>query len=179
MHVPLAPIQHTYSIVHYNQAEGMIAGLGNPEPFFGHGEPLRERTTFGVAEAQPGPRDCRDAAIGAKAFGEQLSLEERHIPPKTLDGPWIVSRVIIRLPQGALCTDLEAHMPKRGGQGQGALAVVDGTVHLACPPERGAHLGVDLPEPQLITQRLGEGLGVVQMVEYPPRGFCQGTERGA
>ena len=33
----------------------MIDGLGDPEPFFGHGEPLRERTAFGVAEAQPGP----------------------------------------------------------------------------------------------------------------------------
>ena len=77
----------------------MIDGLGDPEPFFGHGEPLRERTAFGVAVAQPGPGGRRDAAICAKAFIEQLSLERRHIPLQTLDGPWIVSRVVIDLTQ--------------------------------------------------------------------------------
>ena len=65
----------------------MIDGLGDPEPFFGHGEPLRERTAFGVAEAQPGPGGRRDDAICAKAFMEQIPLEGRHIPLQTLDGP--------------------------------------------------------------------------------------------
>ena len=65
-----------------NQAKGEMDGLGDLEPFCGHGEPLRECTTFGVAEAQPGPGNCCDEAIGAKAFREQLCLESRHIPPR-------------------------------------------------------------------------------------------------
>ena len=40
-------------------------------------------------------------------------------------------------------------------------------------------LGVDPPEPQVVAQRLGEGLGAAQVVEHPPRGFSQGIERGA
>ena len=158
MHVPLAPIQHTYPIVHYNQAEGMIAGLGNPEPFFGHGEPLRERTTFGVAEAQPGPRDGRDKnAICAKAFIEQIALEGRHIPRKTLDGLRIGSRVVIGPTQDEMRLDLQADMPERCGRGQGALAVDDGVVHLARHPERGTHVGGDPSEPQRDRPASGRG----------------------
>ena len=70
-------------------------------------------------------------------------------------------------------------MPERCGQGQGALAVVDGAVHLARPPEIGAHLGVDPPESQWVAERLGEGLGAAQVVEHPSRGFAQDIERGA
>ena len=95
VHVPLAQIHQTDPMARLNQAEGMIDGLGDPEPVFGHGEPLRERTEFGVAVAQPGPGSYRDAAICAKAFIEQISLERRHIPLQTLDGPRIVSRVVI------------------------------------------------------------------------------------
>ena len=39
-----------------------------------------------------------------------------------------------------------------------------------------AHDGVDLPEPQLIAERLGEGLGATQVLEHSPRGFAQGIE---
>ena len=65
------------------------------------------------------------------------------------------------------------------GHGQGALAVVDGAVHLARHPEMVSHRGVDPPEPQGIAQRLGEGLGVAQVVEEAPRRFAQDIERGA
>ena len=157
----------------------MIDGLGDPEPFFGQGEPLRERTAFGVAEAQPGPGGRRDNAICAKAFREQITLEGRHIPPQTLDGPCIVSRVVIDPTQDEMRPGLEADMPERCGQGQGTLAVDDGAVHLARHPAIGAHVGVDPPEPQWIAERLGEGLGAAQVVEHPPRGFSQGIERGA
>ena len=122
---------------------------------------------------------CRDAAIGAKAFIEQIALERRHIPLKTLDGPRIVSRVVIGPTQAEMRPGLEADMPERGGQGQGALAVDDGAVHITRHPEIDAHVGVDPPEPQLIAERLGEGLGAAQVVEHPPRGFSQGIERGA
>jgi hypothetical protein len=81
----------------------MIDGLGDPQPFCGQGEPLRERPTFGVAVAQPGPGGCRHGARCVKAFIEQISLEGRHIPFQTLDGPPIISRVIIDL------TEAETH----------------------------------------------------------------------
>ena len=55
LHVPLAQIHHTDPMARLNHREGMIDDLGDPEPVFGHGEPLRERTAFGVAVAQPGP----------------------------------------------------------------------------------------------------------------------------
>src|SRR5262249_11984625 len=129
------------------------------------GEPLCECTTFGVAEAQPGPGVCRDAAIGAKALREQLSLESRHIPPQTLDGSWIVSSVVIDLTQGEMRPGLEADITERCSHGQATLAVVDGALNIPRPPERGAHLGVDPPEPQWIAQRLGQSLGVAQMIE--------------
>ena len=60
----------------------MIDGLGDPKPVCGQGEPLCECTTFGVAEAQPSPGVCRDAAFGAKAFREQVSLESRTFHPR-------------------------------------------------------------------------------------------------
>src|SRR5262249_31656835 len=138
---------------------------------FGHGEPLRERTAFGMAVAQPEPGSYRDNDIGAKAFIEQISLEGRHIPPITLDGPWIVSRVVIGMTQAEMRPGLEADMPERGGQGQGTLTGDNGAVPLARQPESGAHLGVDPPESQVVAQRLGEGLGKAQMVEHAPRGF--------
>lgn len=72
---------------------------------------------------------------------------------------------------------LEANMPERGGQGQGTLAVVDGVVKSTRHPEIVAHLGVDPPEPQGVAQRLGEGFGATQVVEYTPRRFCQGNKR--
>ncbi len=178
VHVPLAQIQKAHPTARVNQAEGMIDGLGDPEPVFGHGEPLRERTAFGVAEAQPGPGDYRDAAICAKALIEQLPLESRYIPFKTLDGPRIVSRVVIGPTQDEMHPGLEADMPERCGQGQGALAVDDGAVHLARHPEIVAQLGVDPPEPQGIAQRLGEGLGAAQVVEEPLMSFHQDIERG-
>ena len=65
----------------------MIDGLGDPEPFFGQGEPLRERAPFGMAAAQPGPGGCREAVVCAKALIAQLALEHRHIPLQTRDGP--------------------------------------------------------------------------------------------
>src|SRR6266851_2204626 len=94
LHLPLALMHSTDPLARHNQAEGIIDGLGDPEPFFGHGAPLRERTTFSMAEAQAGPGDDRDAARCAKAFIAQISLEGRHIPLQTLDGPRIVSRVV-------------------------------------------------------------------------------------
>src|SRR2546425_12934277 len=94
-----------------NQAEGIVDGLGDPQPFCRHGEPLCERTAFGVAEAQPGPGARCDAAICAKAFIEQLPLEKHHIPLKTLDGPWIVSRVAIGKTQDETRSGLQADMP--------------------------------------------------------------------
>ena len=43
---------------------------------------------------------------------------------------------------------LEADITERCSHGQAALAVVDGALNITRPPERGAHLGVDPPEPQ-------------------------------
>src|SRR5262249_11680141 len=155
-----AQIHHTEAIAYLNQSEGMIDGLGDPESVCGQGKPLCECTTFGVAEAQPSQGVCRDAAISAKAFSEQLSLESRHIPLQTLDGPWIVSSVVIDLTQGEIGPGLEADITERCSHGQGALAVIDGALNITRPPERGAHLGVDPPESQWIAQRLGQSLGV-------------------
>ena len=132
-----------------------------------------------MTAAQPGPRGRREDAIVAKAFREQISLERHHIPLQTLDGPKIVSHVVIGPTQDEMRQGLQADMPERCGQGQGALTVDDGPVHLARRPGIGAHVGVDPPEPQLITQRLGQGLGAAQVVEHPRSGFSQGIERGA
>ena len=68
-------------------------------------------------------------------------------------------------------------MPERGSHGQGALAVDNGAVHLACQPAIEAHGGIDRPEPPLVAQHLAEGLGPAQVIEHPPRGFAQGIER--
>jgi hypothetical protein len=162
-----------------HQAEGLIDGLGDPEPVFGHGEPLREGSEFSVAEAQPGPGGDRDATIGAKAIIAQRSPEGRYIPPQTLDGPSIVSRLVIGPTQADMRPGLEADMPERGGHRQGALTVDDGAVHIARLPASGAQVGIDLPEPPLIAERLGQGLGAAQVVKDPSRGFSQGIERGA
>ena len=75
LHIPLTQIQPAHAAARRNQAEGMVDGLGDPEPLFGQGEPLRERPAFGVAVAQIGPGGCGDDAIGAKAVRAQLTLE--------------------------------------------------------------------------------------------------------
>ena len=178
-HVPLPQIHHTDPLARLNLAEGIMDGLGDLEPVFGHGAPRRERAQLGVAPTQPGSGGRRDAAIGAKACSEQIPLEGCHIPPQTLDGPCIVSRVVIGPTQDEMRPGLEADMPERAGQGQRTLAGDDGAVHLACHPVIGAQVGVDPPEPQGIAQRLGEGLGAAQVVEPPPRGFAQDSERVA
>ena len=72
-----------------------------------------------MAVAQPGTGGHRDAATSAKAFIEQLPLEERHIPSQTLDGPWIVSRVVIGHTQDVMRPGLQADMPERYGHSQG------------------------------------------------------------
>ena len=145
-------------------------------PSSARASPSGERAAFGVAEAQPGPGGRRDDDIGAKAFSEQIPLEGRDIPLQTLDGPRIVSRVVIGPTQDEMRPGLEADMPERGGQGQSPLAVDDGAVHLARHPAIGAQVGVDPPEPQGIAQRLGQGLGAAQVVEHPLRGCAQDIE---
>src|SRR5262245_39247008 len=129
-----------------------------------------------MANAQPGPGGHRDAAKCAKVFITQMPLEERHILPKTLDGLWIVSHIVIGITQEETRPGLEADMPERYGHSQDALAVDDGAVHLARHPEIGTNGGVDPPEPRLIAQRLREGLSAAQVVPQLPRGFSQGIE---
>ena len=71
----------------------MVDGLGDSEPFFGQGEPLRERPAFGVAVAQPGPGGCGDDAIVRQSGSERSSpWRRRHIPFQTRDGLCIVAR---------------------------------------------------------------------------------------
>ena len=81
--IPLTQIYPAHAAARRNQAEGMVDGFGDPQPFFGQGEPLRERPAFGVAAAQTGPGGCGNDAIGAKAGRAQLTLEVRHIPFQT------------------------------------------------------------------------------------------------
>jgi hypothetical protein len=64
-----------------------------------------------------------------------------------LDGPWIVSHAVIDPTQEETRLGLEMNIPERGGQGQGALAVVDGAVHVARQPAIVAHTDIDPPEP--------------------------------
>ena len=90
LHVPLAKRHRTDPLTYLHQAEGIINGLSDPEPFFGDRQPRCERPQFGVAAAQLGPGRGRKV-IGAKAFSEPLPLERRHIPLQMLDGPSIVS----------------------------------------------------------------------------------------
>lgn len=70
-------------------------------------------------------------------------------------------------------------MPEPGGQGQGALTVGDGAVYLIRHPVSDTHVGIDAPEPQVIAERLGQGLGAAQMVEHQPRGCAPSSERSA
>ena len=179
LHVSLAQIHHADPIARLNHGEGIIDGLGEPEPFFGQGESLRERTELRETIAQPGPGGRCDAAIATKALIEQLPVESRHIPLKTPNCPRIVSHVIIGHTQVDMRPGLQADMPERGGQGQGALTVVDGAIYLARCPAIDVHVGVDPPEPQVVAQRLGQSLSAAQVVEYPPPSFCQGSEYSA
>jgi hypothetical protein len=148
----------TERIARLNQTERMIGGLSDPEPFLGHREPLCERAEFGMAIAQPGPGGRRDDVERTKAFIAQIPLEGRHILLQTLYGPRIVSPVVIGIPQDQMRPGLEADIAQCGAHGQGMPTVGDGTVDLACHPEIVAHGGIDPPEPQLIAERLGEGL---------------------
>ena len=72
---------------------------------------------------------------------------------------------------------LEANMPERGGHIQRALAGEDGAVHITRHPAMDTHGGIDRPEPQRVAECLGKGLGAAQMVQPPPEGFSQSSER--
>ena len=53
------------------------------------------------------------------------------------------------------------------GDGEGPLAGSDRSVAVTHPEEAKSHVGQNAPQPPLIAQRLGQGLGRLQMVERP------------
>jgi hypothetical protein len=164
-------------MVRINQMKGIRDGFSNPEPFFGHGEPLWKQTEFGVAVAQRGSRGRRDKVRRAKAFVAEFAMEHRDILLEALDGLGIVSGIAIGLTKDKIRPGLETDMPERCRQGQDTLAVVDGTVDIAPHPEIASHRGVDPPKALLIAQRLRKVLSTMQMVEQLRRRCSQRIPR--
>ena len=71
---------------------------------------------------------------------------------------------------------MQAEVPKRCGQHQGALATRDRTVQVPCQQAVMAHPYNGPPQPTLVTQRLGKRYGCVQDVVEPSI-FAERQER--
>ena len=152
-------------------------GLGDPESVFSDGERLREGAAFGVAVSS--------ARLGRSPRRYQLcqSVHSAGLPGASPHSAPDSPRPVDSLPRRNR-PDPGSDVPGPGGRHARALRPGPGRAgrsrwrgHLAHHPERCAHAGVDPPEPQLVAERLSEGLGVAQMVEHPLRDFCQGIER--
>ena len=72
---------------------------------------------------------------------EQRPFEGHHVLPQEVDGLRIVTQTIIHLAQEEARHDLECRIPQGPGQGEGALANLDGALQVACGLKRSGHIG--------------------------------------
>ena len=115
-----------------DQAVGVIDGLGNPEAFFAVGQPFGERAHLGETPGQYVTRDHRGQPRQAEALLEQRPVEGHQVLPQEVDGLRIVTQSIVHPAQEEVRHDLECRIPQGPGQGEGALAHLDGALRVAC-----------------------------------------------
>src|SRR5262245_28967942 len=61
--------------------------------------------------------------------------------------------------------DLECDIPQGLGQGEGALANLDGALRVACGEKLVGHIGSNPAQPVLVAQGLGESVSLLQIRE--------------
>src|SRR5262245_19998192 len=71
---------------------------------------------------------------------------------------------------------LEGDIAESLGAGEGLLASDQGALLVARRPEVLAEIGRDMPQPALVTERLGKPFGLAKGVEHRPV-CCEGKER--
>ena len=123
------------------QAVGVIDGFGNPEAFFAVGQPFGEGAQLGETPGQCVTRHHRGQPRQAEAFPEQRPFEGHQVLPQEVDGLRIVTQTIVHPAQEEVRHDLEGRIPQGPGQGEGALAHLDGALQVACGPTNSGHIG--------------------------------------
>jgi hypothetical protein len=107
---------------------------------------------------------------------EELALETRYVLSEALHCPRIVSQAAVDNPQVVLRHDREANLPQVRGNRQRAPAGRQGAVIFAYLHKRIDQRGRDPPQPVVIAQGFGEGLGFLQ-VDVDPLELAQKEER--
>jgi hypothetical protein len=154
----------------------VISRLGQPHPFRCGGPPLSEGAAFGKGGSEVTAGEHGGQSRQAEALLVPCAVETRHVLLEVFHRPAIVPQAVVDNPQVILRRHGEANIPQVCGNGQGTLAGREGAVRVACHQKLGEQIGRDPPQPVLITQGFGKGLGFLQGDEEPPE-FAQRVER--
>ena len=77
----------------------------------------------------------------AEVLPEQRPVEGHQVLPQEVDGLRIVTQTMVHPAQEEVRHDLECRIPQGPGQGEGALADLDGALQVACGPKTIGHIG--------------------------------------
>jgi hypothetical protein len=158
---------------------GLLNRLGQPHPVFCHAAPLGEAPQFGQTPGHNATGEHRGRGDQAKARIAQLAGEQRHHLSRHVQRLLKVSHGTVGHAQVVLGHDLDVKRATGRGQGEGPLASRHSPVMLAHDIETVAQGAGDPPEPLVVAQPLGEGLGGAQVIEHPckfpewPQGIAQ------
>jgi len=144
---------------------GVIDGLGNPQTFFAVGQPFAEGAHLSATPGQDVTRRHRGQPRQAKALPPQRPVKGHQVLPQQVDGLRIVPQTKINSAQEEARHDLERRIPQGAGQGEGALAHLDGAWRVTGSTKTFGHVGRHPAQPVLVAEGLGEPLRLVQTRE--------------
>jgi hypothetical protein len=98
-----------------------------------------------------------------------LIPEARHVPLEEVRRPTIVAAGPVGQAQIESRLHLQGEVLERAGDGEGALARLDGAVRVAQQPGMAAQIGEDQPQPPLVPESAGETLRFLQVRVRPLR----------
>ncbi len=148
---------------------GVSSRLGDPEPFFPEGPALSERAQLGMARGEPGTGEHGGQEDLTQALVAPRPLEGRHGLPEAFDRPTIVPLGLVGSTEVAVRQCVQVDIAAGCGECEGALGGGDGLVMRAHEVEMGGQKARDLSQPTRVVEGLGEGLGLVQVCQDPPR----------
>src|SRR5262249_36521665 len=148
-------------VIRHGTAKGVCGSLGDPHPFLSKLSPLSESAALGKTVDEVTAREHRGETGQTKALLEQRIVETHHVLAVALRRLAIVSQTEVGKSQLVLRHSREANIPQGSGNGQCALATLNGMVILAYRCKTGDQISCDPPQPVVVTQGLGQGRGVL------------------
>ena len=114
----------------------MMYCLGNLQSFVCESPALRERAQLGMAPGEPGTGKHGRQVHLPEALMVPCALEQRHRLPERVHRPTIVALGVVGDTEELVRQRVEDAITARHGEGEGALAGVDGLVMRAQEGER-------------------------------------------